>query len=287
VDNAINRTDGAVANRGKLRIAAVGDNCIDVYVGDHEARFPGGNALNVAALCAQDGLASAYLGTVGDDDYGSALVGAAREAGVDVSRVERRPGSTGITTVRLVDGEREFLSEEYGVSLSFDIGEAVTTRLAGYDWVHVSRIDDRDGRLAAVARRGVPISREFGTELRLGEATPATAGDLSVAFFSAADRAEATTQAAELVASGAKLAIATIGAEGAIAVDADSSHHQPALASDPVDTLGAGDAFIAGFVGSRLRGADVRQSMRSAASSAAHTCARLGAWGALEQSEVS
>ncbi len=269
-----------------MRIAAVGDNCVDVYVGDHEGRFPGGNALNVAALCAQDGLESSYFGTLGDDAYGAALLGAASAAGVDVSSVERDRGPTGVTTVRLAGGEREFISEEYGISASFAIDEVVAEKLSAYDWVHLSRVGHADA-IIGLARSGVPISRDFGTELREGVGERMDARDLEVAFFSAVDRAEAEEQAAVLVGLGARLGVGTIGSEGAIAVGPEGVLHQPAHAVKPVDTLGAGDAFIAGFIAATLSGDDLEQVMRRAAEAAAQTCARLGAWGALDTSEVS
>lgn len=288
VDNAIN--DGAVpaASTDRMRVAAVGDNCVDVYVGDHSARFPGGNALNVAAMIAGAGrVGSAYYGTVGKDPEGEFLLAAARAAGVDVSGVVRRPGATGVTTVRLIGGEREFLSEEYGISLSFAPDAAVTRTLCGYGWVHISRLADTAALVAALGRADTRASRDFGVELRDREAgAPIEAGGLAAAFFSAADRVEAEATAAQLIDGGAELAVGTIGPEGAIAVEPAGTHHQPALAGAPVDTLGAGDAFIAGFIAARLRGADIRQTMRFAAEAAAETCARLGAWGALEPSEV-
>jgi sugar/nucleoside kinase (ribokinase family) len=45
-----------------------------------------------------------------------------------------------------------------------------------------------------------------------------------------------------------------------------------------VDTTGAGDSYIAGFLRARLTGADVPQAMHAAAASAARTCTHLGAW---------
>ncbi len=286
MDNAINPAGGTTETRNP-RIAAVGDNCIDVYVGDRSGRFPGGNALNVAALAVQNGLEAAYAGSVGDDDDGAALIDAAAAAGVDVTMIERRAGATGVTTVRLIDGEREFLSEHYGVSLAFDLDADVTDRLRGFDWVHSSRIEDPDDRLIGLAHDGVPVSRDFGVELRDDQPAADRVEHLSVAFFSAVDRIEAERRAADLVTLGAERAVGTIGSEGALIATVDGTLHEPAAAIDPVDTLGAGDAFIAGFIGAQLRGDRLADVMRAAASAAARTCARLGAWGALEPSGVS
>jgi len=57
---------------------------------------------------------------------------------------------------------------------------------------------------------------------------------------------------------GPRLAVCTRGADGAIALGADSTRYAVAAASvDLVDTNGAGDAFFAGFLAAHLAGADV------------------------------
>ena len=47
---------------------------------------------------------------------------------------------------------------------------------------------------------------------------------------------------------GARLAVVTLGAEGALAVSGTSGFRQPAPVVDVVDTIGAGDAFTAGLL---------------------------------------
>ena len=50
-----------------IKIACVGDNCVDFYDNTNEA-FPGGNPVNVAVYVRRLGGESAYLGAVGTDD---------------------------------------------------------------------------------------------------------------------------------------------------------------------------------------------------------------------------
>ena len=52
-----------------IKIACVGDNCVDFYDNTNEA-FPGGNPVNVAVYVRRLGGESAYLGAVGTDDHG-------------------------------------------------------------------------------------------------------------------------------------------------------------------------------------------------------------------------
>ena len=73
------------------------------------------------------------------------------------------------------------------------------------------------------------------------------------------------------VGRGAQVAVCTLGAEGAIAVDAQRErHHVPAEAmTQLVDTNGAGDGFMAGFLSAHLDGADVAGALRAGARQAA------------------
>ena len=53
--------------------------------------------------------------------------------------------------------------------------------------------------------------------------------------------------ARDLIRSGAKQVVMTLGENGALIVTASSSKHVPAIQVDAVDTTGAGDAFNAGL----------------------------------------
>ncbi|NYI75987.1 carbohydrate kinase family protein [Nocardioides panzhihuensis] len=68
---------------------------------------------------------------------------------------------------------------------------------------------------------------------------------------------------------GPRLAVCTLGAKGAIALEADGSRHEvAAVPATVVDTNGAGDAFMAGFLAARLRTEPVAVALRAAAEQA-------------------
>ena len=56
-----------------MRIACVGDNCIDYYDATGAA-CPGGNPVNVAVYARRMGVETAYLGAVGTDRFGDLLI---------------------------------------------------------------------------------------------------------------------------------------------------------------------------------------------------------------------
>jgi sugar/nucleoside kinase (ribokinase family) len=86
------------------------------------------------------------------------------------------------------------------------------------------------------------------------------------------------------VARGAQVAVCTLGADGALAVDARGEEHTvPAEpVSAVVDTNGAGDGFMAGYLAAHLDGGDVRACLAAGARQAAralsthHLCPSLG-----------
>jgi fructokinase len=90
-----------------------------------------------------------------------------------------------------------------------------------------------------------------------------------------------------LLDDGPSVALVTAGGEGALVITADAELRVPAPAARVVDTIGAGDAFMGGFLAWwRQRGfgredlarlADVAEAARFACRVAAITCSRAGA----------
>jgi len=70
------------------------------------------------------------------------------------------------------------------------------------------------------------------------------------------------------VKAGATAVICTLGADGALAVDADGQHRVAAVPVQVRDTNGAGDAFFAGFLDATLAGASTAHALTAAATQA-------------------
>ena len=68
----------------------------------------------------------------------------------------------------------------------------------------------------------------------------------------------------------------TCGAAGSVASDGKTTARMDARPVDVVDTLGAGDTFIAGFLVARIGGRDLVQCLEAARDVAAATCGHLG-----------
>jgi fructoselysine 6-kinase len=73
--------------------------------------------------------------------------------------------------------------------------------------------------------------------------------------------------------------VVTLGERGSLALDREGLHRASAVKVKVVDTLGAGDAYIAAFLCASYGGAGVDESMAAGHRAAAEVCTRLGAWG--------
>ncbi|MFK3678591.1 carbohydrate kinase family protein [Microbacterium sp. NPDC090218] len=132
--------------------------------------------------------------------------------------------------------------------------------------------------LAPEPLRLLPMARETGTPVWVdvhdydGEATfhrPFL--EVADAVFCNADRlADPLAFLRSRIAAGTTLAVCTLGADGALAVDEEGTTHRvPAVPVDVIDTNGAGDAFLAGVLDARLDGAGVVAALEAGARSAA------------------
>jgi fructoselysine 6-kinase len=259
------------ARRGKeVRFATVGDNTIDEYVGAQELSYVGGNAVNVAVRIAQLGGDVAYFGAVGPDGRGAQVREVLADRGVAVDHLLEIPGKTSTSQVRVESsGERRLFGEDFGTCVDYRPVESEVYAMATREIVHVGwtpfarEIRAQLGRLGALVSQDCAVADGFE--------------NLDVAFCSSGEGYSASRAAAlEARAGGARLVVVTRGAAGSIAFDGVQWWSQDALAVDVVDTTGAGDSFIAGFLVAWGRGGTVADSLLTGAAVAAETCQHQG-----------
>lgn len=267
-------------------------------------RSRGGSAANVAEFAARLHGASRFVGRVGDDDVGRALVARLHDAGVD-ARVERAGRTGTIVVVVHPGGERTMLSDR-GASTA--LAAPPTGWLDGVDVLHVPAYSLAGGAVADTARRmaddahaaGVRVSADAsstGLIASLG-AREALARILALrpgVLLCNAEEADALG-AQDAVARGAlpllvvkrgaaptRVVAGAVAGGGAAAGDPSSApvvrvdeHAVPPVAG-VVDTTGAGDAFAAGFLAPWAVGAPIDDCVRAAHAAAARVLRSPGA----------
>lgn len=261
-----------------MRIAAVGDNCMDVYEKEG-AVYPGGNPVNVAVYLTRLGEHASYTGVVGNDRYGEIMIESLRDKGVDVSHLRTVPGDTAITRVELVDGERVFGEYTEGVLADFTLSAEDIDFLCAHDLVVTGIWGNIERDVAAIAARGVPVVFDFSNQPG-HPIVESTVADVTYAFFSfdEADNPRLRRYLADMQARGPRCVVATLGEHGSLAFDGAQFHTCGIVPCEVVDTMGAGDSFIAGFIQGILLGEEIPACMRRGAACSSVTIAYRGAW---------
>lgn len=253
-----------------LTFGTIGDNTIDQYFGAENTSFVGGNAVNVAVKLAALGASVRYAGAVAPDANGLRVRSALETNRVDVGELLELPGVTSISQIEVQsNGERNIGFEDFAVCADYRPDAGTIDRLADCAFVHIGWTPFAAEIRSELRRRGVRVSQDCAVSEGFD--------NLDVAFGSVgADRKAARSLALEAVSGGASLAVITLGADGSIAFDGTSWWSADAEPTAVVDTTGAGDAYIAGFLHSFATDPDVGNAMISGSRVAAGTCRHLG-----------
>ncbi len=271
----------------------------------------GGSAANVAVALARLDLSVAMVGSLGDDGYG-------RWVRDDLARENVATGGLCLLedaftpmVLALIEpgGERLVVvwPPQNGAHLLLPMDGIDHTLISGGDWLHTTGVCLRASparetilfAMKSARESGVTVSLDLNLRLELwdlDDETRRTFGEAielsDVVFGNAAeeiiplagiDTAEAS---AEHLCDGKRTIVTRLGAEGALVSTPDGTVHVPAFEASVVDTLGAGDAFSAGFIAARLSELEVREATRWGHAVAALKIGRTGARGLPSLQEV-
>jgi len=263
----------------------------------HSASFRltiAGAESNVAIGAARLGASVAYAGLVGDDEFGRLALNTLRGEGVDVSAVVTDDGApTGLMIKEhrlpgLVD-VAYYRAGSAGSRLTPDDLPADLIREA--DVLHVSGVTPalsagaREAVFAAVSL-AARVSVDVNYRSRLwapDEARPVLTDLVTRAdiVFAAEDEAELLTGSpdpAPLARLGPAEVIIKRGARGCVAQCDAHLLACDARRVRAVDTVGAGDAFAAGYLADRMAGRDPATALRTAVTTGAFAVTRQGDW---------
>ncbi len=261
----------------------------------------GGSAANTAAGLARLGTGVRFVGTVGDDAAGRFAVGSLAQAGVDVTGIRTVDDDSTVMVIVVVrdDGERLIYvwPPRGGAHAALDASTA-TDAVQGSAWLHVSGIclrvePARQAMLDAMERArgaGIPVSLDlnlrlenWGWEDGFRQTVSEAIERADVVFGSSRDEicamagSDDPIEAAAAIAGGERTVVARLAEHGAIAMHRGVAVSSPGLPAAVVDTVGAGDAFNAGFISARIEGAPLAEALRTGNAVAAFTISRSGA----------
>jgi fructoselysine 6-kinase len=265
-----------------MRVLAVGDNCIDYY-SELGKRFPGGNALNMAVYASRlDFIEADYIGIIGTDDNGKYMLSQIEAQGLNIENIIIKEGKTAVTEILIRDGERIFADYVEGVQTDSVLSYEAIPIPESYDLIHFTIWGfGREHVKTLKEKKHILLSCDFSSQLE--DPRTEIMPYLDFSFFSGnhllerCEDPEPVLRKLKEKTSG--LVVMTLGEYGSMSYDGDKFYRGKALPVDVVDSLGAGDAFIAEFLCSRIIGKTIQKSIEAGHCAATEICKRLGAWG--------
>ena len=256
----------------------------------------GGCAANTGIGLAKLGVETAILGKVGNDGFGDFLLRRFEIFGIDTGSITCAPETPTASTMVLVhgDGERSFLHYQ-GANATLTLAEVDFTPICQSKVLHIA------GALGMPLLDGEPTATLLKQAQEAGVITAFdTVWDargqwrekvapclpyidyLLPSFEEAQMLAGGLTTPPEvaqfLLDAGAKVVGLKLGARGCYLRAADGTEFTlPALPVRAIDALGAGDAYVAGFLTGVVRGWDLEQCARFANAVGACCVTALGA----------
>ena len=286
------------------RIAVIGSNMMDLVT--YVTRRPepgetleapafemghGGKGANQAVAAARLGADVLMVTKVGDDSFADATIANLQAAGVDTRHVDRVAGrSSGVASITVdPSGENSILIVKgANADLGPDDIEAAADDLKQCALILLQLEVPVETVYAAIdfgRRHGVrtllnpaPALPDLDPE-RVRHASFLVPNETELAILTGlpvGSPDEIATAAHSLIARGVGTVIVTMGSRGALLVTAADTTAIPPVPVTPVDTTGAGDAFIGSFARYLVAGEDAATALGHAARYAADSITRRG-----------
>lgn len=212
---------------------------------------PGGQIATAMVGCARLGLRAEYVGSFGEDRHGEIGKAALTAAGVDLARCRTIAAPTR-TALILVETDRQsrIVLARRDDALDWPVGRGPVDVV-------------REAKVLLVDATDIPASVAMATAARAAGVTtmadvdgdgPGLDALLRLVDILVVPAAFAPDLRHLHQDSGARVVVATLGPDGAVAWDGTIEHYSPGFVVPVADTTGAGDAFRAGLIAALLNG---------------------------------
>jgi len=254
---------------------------------DLQGKYGGGSAANTMVALSRLGFPCSFVGKVGEDREGDILLESLER--VDKKEIIREGKSGLCITLLLGDSSDRSLVICPNTNDTFSYEEMPEDKVVSQaGWFHFTSFNgdkpfQAQCRLAEDLISDITLSLDPGM-LYAGRGLKSLLPILKSTdyFFPERKEVEVLTGTSwkegtrRLIDCGPKVVICTLGEDGVFVVHKNGEFHVPALEVPVVDTTGAGDVFVAGFIGSRLKDKSLEESVQEGVSLASKSITGMG-----------
>jgi 2-dehydro-3-deoxygluconokinase len=262
----------------------------------------GGAETNVAIGLKRLGIQTTWVSALGDDIFGDTILRALETEGVRVEATTDSENPTGLMVKIPIRGEdpvvRYFRSGSAASALDFTA--QVEDALSQARWIHLTGIfpalsettrNTAHEIVDYAVMHSIPYSFDINYRPQLWSRQDARstllalASDAAIVFGGLSELEilvgahssieDSLTAVSDL---GPGEVVAKLGSDGALALVGDRFLSAPAHPVDVVDTVGAGDAFVAGYLSQRLRHENPERALLRGTLCGAAACSKPGDW---------
>lgn len=295
-----------------MRFVVCGETLIDLIPGEATPGWSetgwralaGGGPMNTAVALARLGEPVEFLGRFGSDPFAHQLLRHIADSGVGLDFAVETTDATSLAVVSLDEAGKADYTFHFAGTANFGWRDSEFPQLGDDDWLHFGSIaavipPGADALLSFLAGTDAALSYDINVRPSIipdkaeywdrvsalmgivGEAGGIVKGsDEDIALLVDDDEADVLDIAGDWAAEfGLAMFIVTLGADGAAAVKPDGRRIVvPGRSVQLVDTVGAGDTFMAGFLSSYVvEPGDVEAALRTGVGASAMVCGRKGA----------
>jgi len=289
-----------MVDRRDPEVLVIGAACVDIKGRPHETLVAGtsnsglvrittgGAGRNIAENLARLNVRTTLLTVVGTDNYARMIIEDTAATGVDTSSVRVASGARSAIYLAVLDASGH-------LAVSIDDMASLDLINPPYIYAHRELIERASmvvvdanlstkaiGTVLALARRSdvpvcmttvsVALARKARRYLKDYTVVIGNVDEASVLCGAPiTDVASATLGAHQLVATGVKLAIITLGPRGLVYATGTSNGYIPAVQCEVVDSTGAGDALAAAVIYGYVNGFQADEAVRLGVSAATLT----------------
>ncbi|WP_458407610.1 carbohydrate kinase family protein [Anaerotignum sp.] len=264
----------------------------------------GGDALNEAVILSGFGKKVQLISKVGDDEAGKRVLGLLQEKGISVDSVQiQKDLSTGINIV-LIDekGERHFLTNPNSSLRKLNLADIQpfmddAAEIVSFASMFVSplmTVSKMKELFSSIKEKGKILAVDM-TKAKNGETIQDIAELLPYIDYLFPNEAEISLLTGEkdpyrnvqiLLEMGVKTAVIKCGEKGCIIGDVNGIYSVPAVPVERcVDTTGAGDTFVSGFLWGLSEGLESLECAKFACAAASFAVESVGATGGIRSLE--